>query len=295
MSLWKIFLLDLAQLKDHWPFVLTVLAAMSSFVSTLITACTPYPRVETLLHTIVGLLSWVQHWDVGGLSAPGLKLRKPGEKTPAGGKPISLGAVLFVASVLSAHSARADVSLSSGPSIPMLEFTGSAHPVSFAPGLGYELSLGFFQFAAMGQQWDALNLSAQLFGNALDAPNGDPAGSLQVAACVGTLNNLIAIGVAVPLYGGPGGGAFQGEGHVYPVLSLSIPIAFGPFSPPVGVVEGAAGLPRGGTIYFGPGQSTAQNVAASRPAGDLTPAQQQLMSVTPSRTPAEAAAARGAN
>jgi hypothetical protein len=200
-------------------------------------------------------------------------------------------AILAVAALVSV-AAQAQV-VSSGPSLPMLEFTGATHPVQFAPGLGYELSLGLLQFGLLGQQWDALDLSVQVFGSALQSPNGDPAGSLQVAACVGTLNNLIAVGAAVPLYGGPSGGAFQGAAHVYPVLSLSIPIAWGPYSPPVGVTEGPAGLPRGGTLYFGTGPTTARSeVAASRlaaPQVGQTPAQ-QATSVPGATTPAEQAA-----
>jgi hypothetical protein len=86
MSIWHIYLLDLAQLRDHWPLVLTILTALTSFVSTLITACTPYPKVETVLQTIVGILSWVEHWDVGGLSVPGMLLHRPTNGN-GGGKP----------------------------------------------------------------------------------------------------------------------------------------------------------------------------------------------------------------
>lgn len=206
-------------------------------------------------------------------------------------------AALVGLAALCALTARAQVSVSSGPSLPMLEFTGGTHPVSFAPGIGYELSFGFAQFAWLTQQWDALDLSVQLFGNALASQNGDPAGSLQVAACVGTLNNVLAIGAAVPLYGGPGGGAFQGSTHVYPVLSINIPVEWAPYSPPVGIQEGPGGLPRGGTLYLG-GPTTArmEPAAAERltaPSGQ-TPAQ-EAMHVPGATTPAEQAAARMGN
>jgi hypothetical protein len=134
--------------------------------------------------------------------------------------------------------------LSAGASLPMIEVqSDKLHPVQFAPGLGVEGAVGFFQTEFLGKQWDLLDLSAQLFG---DAP-----GSFQAAALVGTLNNMIAIGVGIPLFSSDGSGAFQGAFHAYPVLSLSIPIALGPYSPPTGVDQGALGLPRGGTLYLG--------------------------------------------
>lgn len=153
---------------------------------------------------------------------------------------------LALLALIVAGSARAQVTpiFSAGASLPMLEFAADkTHPVQFAPGLGVEGAVGLFQFAALGHSWDALDLSAQAFGNA--------PGAFQVAALIGTLNNLIAIGAAVPLFASDGSGALQGAFHVYPVLSLNIPIAFGPFSPPTGIETGPNALPRGGTLFLG--------------------------------------------
>lgn len=179
-----------------------------------------------------------------------LAVSLPKSWLPSSGAAPAVVKVLFLGALLAAVPAHAQV-VSSGPSLPMLEFQpGATHPVAFAPGIGYDLSVGFFQRSLLGKQFDLLDLSVQGFGSATQAPNGDPAGSFQVAALVGTLNNVIALGVAVPLFGGPQGGAFQGSWHAYPVLSLTLPIAFGPYSPPTGIAEGAAGLPRGATIYL---------------------------------------------
>jgi hypothetical protein len=156
----------------------------------------------------------------------------------------------LLAFLLLASSAQAQV-VSSGASLPMLEFqSGNQHPVSFAPGAGYMLSVGFFQEALFGLQWDLLNISAAGFGTALSTPNGAPAGQLQAALEVGTLNNLFAVGAAVPLYGPDGVGVFQGSFKVYPLLTINIPISWSALSPPVGISSGAQGLPRGGTLYL---------------------------------------------
>ena len=131
---------------------------------------------------------------------------------------------------------------SAGASLPMIEVQADKlHPLQFAPGLGIEGAVGFFQFEAVGKSWDALDLSVQLFGAA--------PGTFQVAGLVGTLNNLIAIGVAFPLLASDGSGALQGQGHAYPVLSLSIPISFGQ-APSVPGAPGVEGLQRGGTLFL---------------------------------------------
>lgn len=149
---------------------------------------------------------------------------------------------LALAVLAVAAPARAQY-ISAGASLPMLEFQpGQTHPVQFAPGIGAMGAVGFFPIALLGEQWDLLDFSAQVFGSA--------PGALQVAALVGTLNNILAIGAAVPLYDANGNGAFQGALHVYPVLSLNIPIATGPYSPPTGIEQGALGLRRGGTVYL---------------------------------------------
>jgi len=72
---------DLAFLQAHWPIVLFVLGCLTSLMSTIATAMTPYPAVETWLHFLIGLFSWAEHQDVGGISLPGMPLKKPDQPT----------------------------------------------------------------------------------------------------------------------------------------------------------------------------------------------------------------------
>lgn len=68
---------DLVILQQHWQTVLVILGILTSLTSTAITAATPYPRAESILHTLFGLFSWAQHQDVRGWSFPGLPLKAP--------------------------------------------------------------------------------------------------------------------------------------------------------------------------------------------------------------------------
>ena len=239
-----------------WKTLLTVFVLL---LPSLITGLTKYPRIETGLKLLLLLcerLSVVAHKDIPNATFKLPLTKSPRPLMPASQRPsIATGGAIIglLLLVLAATGpARADVVISHGPSIPMLEFTGATHPVQFAPGFGYQLSLGLFQFALLNQQWDALNFSAIGFGNVVDAPNGDPSGSCQAALAIGTFNNIVAIGAAVPLFGASSG-VFQGQFHVYPMLSINIPLSFTPLTPPVGYTPGPRGLPRGGTIYLGGG------------------------------------------
>lgn len=230
-----------------WPAFLTLALVL---LPSVITGLTAYPRTKFWLSTLLDFLSVLAHKDSPGTLKPPLTLCKPPPivgiqlATPQG--PANKGFVrwpFWLLLLLLARPAHAQI-FSAGASLPMLEVqSDKLHPVVFAPGLGVDAAVGLFQFEALGKGWDALDLSVQLFGNA--------PGALQAALIVGTLNNLIGIGVAVPLLVTDGSGALQGSFTVYPVLSLSIPIAFGPFSPPTGIDQGARGLVRGGTVYFG--------------------------------------------
>jgi hypothetical protein len=217
----------------------------------MITAFTNYPRVDGFLKgflRFVNIFSVLAHKDSPStLKAPIVNSDPPEDKKvvvftkPSPATPIVLfllGGLLF-----SSH-AKAQY-LSVGASLPMMEFQpNNVHPVQFAPGLGVEASLGFYQRAFFGAQWDLLDLSATLFGNA--------PGALQAALSVGTFNDLIFIGAAVPLYTADSTqpGAFQGGFHVYPILGGSIPIEIGPYTPPSGAPKGAQDLVRGGTAYY---------------------------------------------
>jgi hypothetical protein len=246
-------------------------------VNDLKNALSTYPKAETVLGILSDLLSWHQNSDSPGtLKLPftrstnprkpdkpstavvgnggavaGVKLEKPSAEIATPNPSHKAVRVLItLASVFIAETASAQV-LSTGATLPMLEFqSDNTHPVQFAPGAGAMLSLGLLQTGLGGQQWDLLDFSVSLFGTALATPTGAPAGQLQFGLEVGTLNNIIAVGAATPLYGPDGIGVFQGSFKVYPLLTLNLPVSLAPYSPPVGIAEGPAGLPRGGTLYL---------------------------------------------
>jgi hypothetical protein len=72
---------DFVILQAHWPIVLFLLGGLTSLMSTIATAMTPYPAVETWLHFLIGLFSWAEHQNVGGISLPFVPLKKPDQPT----------------------------------------------------------------------------------------------------------------------------------------------------------------------------------------------------------------------
>jgi hypothetical protein len=127
--------------------------------------------------------------------------------------------VVAFAALLVAGSARAQT-FSAGLSVPLLEIQpGQAHPVVFAPGAGLQANLELFPVTIGGETANLLDFGAALFASA--------PGAMQIAALVGTFNDIVCIGAAVPLYSSDGSGAFQGAFHVYPVIGGSIPFDLG--------------------------------------------------------------------
>jgi hypothetical protein len=223
-------------LNDIWTWLLTygpaLVAALIVFVKAAQVVVDFFPKhqeADTIFGTILRVLETISGW-FAPRQAKTLSVRR---------LPASLKVVVFGLLLLSTQ-ARAQY-FSGGASLPMLEFvTKGGQPVSFSPGVGVEGSVGWFQTNILGRQWDLLDLSLQAFGNY--------PGAFQVAALVGTLNNLIGFGVAVPLTSADGTGAFQGSFHAYPVLSFSIPFAT-TTGTAVTAEQGVATLPRGGTWY----------------------------------------------
>ena len=235
---------------------LSALPVLIAALPSLIVALTPYPKeaswAKTLL-TILQALSVLQHKDSPGTLKLPFTLCKPpavvgtalktradtSSKSKAGF--IAFGLLLFLAKPAHAQS------FSAGLSVPLLEFPiGQTHPIAFAPGLGLEASVGFFQTTLLGESADMLVVSGLLFANA--------PGAMQVAATLGTFNNLICVGVAVPLYGVGGLGALQGSFNAFPVLGGNIPFDLGA-APGTGsgtATLGAAKAARKfGTVYLG--------------------------------------------
>jgi hypothetical protein len=151
-----------------------------------------------------------------------------------------IGAIAIALLVAGSASAQ---TFSAGLSVPLLEIQpGNTHPVEFAPGAGAQANLGLFPETIAGEEADMLVFGAALFASA--------PGALQVAALVGTFNNIVCIGLAVPLYASDGSGVTQGSFHVYPVLGGQIPFDLGS-APEPSVAGAAGGKPRRfGTIYL---------------------------------------------
>lgn len=163
--------------------------------------------------------------------------------------------VLF-GSLLLARPARAEINLGSlavsyGPSIPLIEYApNNPHPTSVASGAGLMGSVEFtnLSLVLLGKSYNMLALDGFAFGSIASGPSGASYGQLQLAAAVTTLNSLIGIGW--------GHGVLDSSGAVpsgpgFLVVMLSFNFALAPMSPPVGVEQGAEGLPRGNTLFFG--------------------------------------------
>ena len=245
-----------AYLQASWPTWLGIAVAA---LPSLITALTPYPKVEGFLKQllqILNLFSILVHKD----SPSTLKLPLTFSRPPAGqpvkyGRPSVAAAAVIFLGIFCSGSAHAQAVISTGPSLSLLEYrTGYVHPVTVAPGLGYQLNIGLFQREIFGESWDLLDFSFDLFGTAISNPQGAQAGDLSVSALICTLNSVFCLGVGTDI-AGPNGGIVSGwtaKNNLFPVLSFSIPIEWSaPTSPPIGIEQGARGLKRGGTVYMG--------------------------------------------
>ena len=112
---------------------------------------------------------------------------------------------VLVIACLMAASAHAQV-VSSGPSLSFLELRpGYSQPVQIAAGAGYQLSVGFFPTTIANEDADLLDLGGVVFGSLVTNPTGTQAGSLSAGLFVGTLNEVIAIGIAEDIISSSGG------------------------------------------------------------------------------------------
>lgn len=157
--------------------------------------------------------------------------------------------LLAMAFLVTAAPAHAQVLVSSGPTLPLMEVRpGNAHPVSLAAGAGYQLNftLPALQVAIGGKAWDLLNLQAMAFGSAVSSTSGATFGALSAAVGLCTLSSLLCLGGGHDLI--TAGGL---KSDWFAVFALSINFGTAPSSPPAGVEKGPAGLPRANTVYFG--------------------------------------------
>jgi hypothetical protein len=173
------------------------------------------------------------------------KLPKPAPKAlMALALPLLMAGSLFIGG-----RADAQVMASSGPTIPLMQVRpGNPHPVSLAPGAGYQLSLTLpqFQRAIGGRAWDLLDFNLMAFGSAVSSASGETFGALSVAAGLCSLSSLVCLGLGHDVATAPG----MRPGW-FGLFALSINFAMAPEAPPVGVAQGAHGLTRANTLYFG--------------------------------------------
>ena len=95
--------------------------------------------------------------------------------------------------------------LFAGPSVALVEVSPSQPtPRKIAAGAGEQLTLGLGQFQFEGKTWDALDLSAVGLGSL------DGAGSVQVGGILGTMNDILGLGVLSTPWAADGSGYIQG-------------------------------------------------------------------------------------
>lgn len=155
---------------------------------------------------------------------------------------------LLAAAFLTATPANAQVLVSSGPTLPLMELRpGNPHPVSLAAGAGYQLSFTTpaLQQAIAGKAWDLLDVSLLAFGSAVSGSSGSTFGALSVAVGVCTLSSLLCIGGGHDVVTAPG---FKSDW--FGLFALSVNFEFGPTTPPEGTSPAVMGLPRANTVHF---------------------------------------------
>lgn len=140
-----------------------------------------------------------------------------------------------------------------GPTIPFLLYTpGQKHPVSILSGAGMQLSftLPQLQVAFFGRAWDMIDLTLMAFGSLVTRNDGQQFGALSAAVALCTMSSMLCIGPFKQIMDA-GQGFLPGKDGWGLLFALSFNFAGSPTAPPMGVAQGAAGLRRGNTLYFG--------------------------------------------
>jgi hypothetical protein len=182
------------------------IAALLVFVHLLLVALENwFPQLKAEDTAVGKVIAWLDKWchGSGAWDQPAKGPVDPFEavKTdPKAPKPSesTKGFVRFfilIAMLGTAGTARAQV-VSQGPSLAFMEIRpGYAHPVEVAAGAGYQLSIGWFQANVFGEEADLLNVGATVYGSEVSQSSGATAGTLGAALFVGTLNELVAVGI----------------------------------------------------------------------------------------------------
>lgn len=156
---------------------------------------------------------------------------------------------VLAAAMLTAAPAQAQVLVSHGPTVPLMEVRpGNLHPVSLAAGAGYQLSFTMpeFQRAFGGKAWDLFDLNLMAFGSAVSSTSGTPFGAFSAALGVCTLSSLFCVGGGHDIATAPGL-----KPDWFAVFTFSVNFGTAPTVPPMGTEKGTLGLQRGNTLYWG--------------------------------------------
>ncbi len=161
---------------------------------------------------------------------------------------------------LPAPAVSSDDGWHSGPTLPIVEYRlaqpmgGGGAVTALAAGAGYQLEHSWFPTSIDGKDFDWLSVGLALFISGSSA-QGMPIVDGSIALEVGILN-LVQLGFGIDLlqdFGGTTTGVFVGnvgKQNLFFLLAVHFDIAGGPYSPPVGIEQGAKGLPRGGELDF---------------------------------------------
>ena len=142
---------------------------------------------------------------------------------------------------------------SMGPTVPIVEvdFKGT-HPFQLAPGAGIQFNLGLeqLQVEISGKAWDLLSLQLAVFGS-LVSGEGSPTQMGAFSASLGfcTFSGLVCLSVGKHIVVTQGG-LLPGADGWFIGMSGGINFGLSPGVPPLGVAQGAAGLPRANYVYL---------------------------------------------
>lgn len=231
------------------PLLVLALTALSSAL-VVIQQNAANPTVKLACAIILGALGPALAALSPGLrknDGPGTEL---GTKLGQTGAVKTLLALVVLGAVVTAAPARAQVLVSSGPTLPLIEVRpGNLHPVNLAPGAGYQLSLTTpaFQRAFNGHAWDLLDVNLMAFGSAVSTKSAS-FGALSLAVGICTLSSLLCAGVGHDVATSPG----VAPGW-FGIFALSLNVALSPSASPAGTSAGAGGLVRGNTLFLSGG------------------------------------------
>jgi len=252
-----------------WAFLVAHHVAILSALGTILTASVAnrwaikHPRVETWLHVLVGIVSFLERGETAGwfkwpltladahdqalnalIHAIGSETTKPAPAPLPPPPAAIILAPLFLAllSAFMAVPARAD-GLSSGPTVPLvrIDFTGAKQTAVLGAGAGYAVSYGFFPKVIAGHSYDLLSIEGAAFlGHGAGVTSAAAAAlvctfqgllcagggrDLYVSAGAASWFGLVSLGFNFSLGGGPGG---AGAPSTSPVVGVPAPVASAP-------------------------------------------------------------------